>query len=432
MHLPHVVARPGAHPLFSSLSAAVAACALFAATSASAAMTLELSHQLDAERAEKLAQLAEHFNSQQKEYEIKLVSRTADSTPTLLNLATHEDIARFAVKHRKFRPLHQVMSQAKEHFSADAVAPDMRAGVADGKGQMFALPLALATPVLYYNRAAFKQAGLDPNLPPKTWLEVQAAAGKLRNAGIDCAYTTSWPAWVHIDNLSSWNGASTNGPKNTLAFNGYLQIRHIALLASWSKGTYFTYFGRRDDADRHFAAGECGMLTSGSQLYATLRNAPALDIGVAPLPYYDDIAGAPQRTLADGASLWIGAGRKPAEYKGAAKFISFLLSPESQLELARAHGYLPLTKASQSATRGKLLQEESLAFNIADIELDAKGKTAKLPPLRVSQIEPVRIIVEEELESVWNGQKPAKEALDTAVKRSNAILPTALKGALPQ
>ncbi|MCL2830533.1 MAG: extracellular solute-binding protein [Betaproteobacteria bacterium] len=429
MPLAHTVARSCR---VSPLAVLATLCTLFAASSTPAATPLELSHGLDAERAEKLGQLAERFNKSQKEYEIRLVARTGNSTPALLNLATHEDIARFADKYRKFRPLYQMMSQAKENFPADAVAPDMRAGVADAKGRMFALPLALSTPVLYYNKAMFKQAGLNPEQPPKTWPEVQAAAGKIREAGIECAYTTSWPAWVHIDNLSSWNGAPTAGPKNTLAFNGYLQIRHIALLASWVKGTYFTYYGRRDDADRHFAAGECGMLTSGSQLYATLRNAPALEIGVAPLPYYDDISGAPQRTLADGASLWIGAGYKPAQYKGAAKFISFILSPETQLELTLAHGYLPLTGAAQGAVQGKLLQEEALAFKVASPGLAAAGKTAPLPPLRVSQIEPVRIIIEEELESVWNNRKPAKAALDTAVKRANAVLPAALKAMLPQ
>ena len=48
-------------------------------------------------------------------------------------------------------------------------------------------------------------------------------------------------------------------------------------------------------------------------------------------------------------------------------------------------------------------------------------------PLRVSQVEAVRIIVDEELEAVWAGKKPAKEALDTAVLRGNAVLPVALK-----
>ena len=57
------------------------------------------------------------------------------------------------------------------------------------------------------------------------------------------------------------------------------------------------------------------------------------------LPYYDDVHGAPQHTLVDGASLWIGEGRKPAEYKAAAAFIQFLLTPEIQVEITRMGGF---------------------------------------------------------------------------------------------
>ena len=43
-------------------------------------------------------------------------------------------------------------------------------------------------------------------------------------------------------------------------------------------------------------------------------------------------------------------------------------------------------------------------------------------PVTVAQIEPVRQIVEEELETVWDNKKPAKEALDNAVQRGNAVM----------
>jgi len=45
-----------------------------------------------------------------------------------------------------------------------------------------------------------------------------------------------------------------------------------------------------------------------------------------------------------------------------------------------------------------------------------------VPKVRVAQIEKVRQIVEEELETVWADKKPAKEALDSAVERGNVAL----------
>jgi sn-glycerol 3-phosphate transport system substrate-binding protein len=395
--------------------------ALAAARAPVARTPIDFSHQLDEVRAERLEQLVERFNSQQKDYELRLVRRLEGDPPALVNLVTREEQARFAANRVRFRPLHEVMREAKLPLDGGKLAPELRVGISDARGRLFALPLALSTPVLYYNKAAFQQAGLDPETPPKTWWEVQQAADKLFDAGSRCPYTTSWPAWVHIDNVSAWNGAEVSDTKGRLAFNGLVQVKHIALLSSWYKSKFFAYYGRRDEADHRFAAGECGMLTSSSSLYATLRDNATVEVGIAPLPYHDDVRGAPQQTLADGASLWIGGGYKAGEYKGAARFVSFLLGAEPQVELTRAGGFLPMTPIARAAARSRLLKIDTAGLDIAYQQLQGKGT---LRALRVSQIEPVRIIVEEELEAVWADRKPAKEALDTAVARGNAVLPS--------
>lgn len=389
---------------------------------------IEFSHQLDEERAERVEKLIERFNGQQKDVQIKLVRRVEGEPPKALNLVVNEDLARFTANRAKFKPLHELMREAKEPLDGGKLSPELRVGISDAKGRLIALPVALSTPVLYINKSEFRKAGLDPEKPPRTWWETQQAADKLFDAGSPCPYTTSWPAWVHIDNMSAWNGAEVADPKGRLNFNGMVQVKHLAMLSSWYKSRFFSYFGRRDEADRRFAAGDCGMLTSSSSLYATLNEIKAFETGVSPLPYHDDVRGAPGHTLADGASLWIGAGRKPAEYKGIARFVSFLLGPETQVELTVAGGFLPMTPVARAVGRSRLLKAHLAGLDIAYGQLQGKGS---LRALRVSQIEPVRIIVEEELEAVWANKKPAKEALDTAVVRGNAVLSSALKGQFP-
>lgn len=403
--------------LFAGLGLAFAAAG---AVPAFAVTEVDFNHSLDGARAEKLAALVDQFNRQSKDYRINLVHKDGDGATAVLNLATPETAAGFSDNLSRFKPLYQVMAQAHEKFDAKLFAPELRVDVADAKGNLMALPLAMSTPVLYYNKTAFRRAGLDPNKPPKTWWEVQDAAGKLLDSGMRCPYTTSWLSWVHIDNTAALNGGETTTSKGQLAFNGLIQVKHIALLATWYKSTYFKYYGRRDEADRHFAVGECGMLTSSSALAASLRKgSPDLDIGVAPLPYYDDAYGAPQHTLADGASLWIGEGRKPAEYKAAAAFVKFLLAPEVQVEISQIGGYLPMTPVARAAAGSKLLADDLAGLNVAYAQLKKDGAAY---PVRVSNLASVRSIVEDELEAVWEGRKPAKEALDTAVLRGNVLM----------
>jgi len=380
---------------------------------------IELSHQLDEERAERIEPLIERFNGLQKDAQIKLVRRVEGNEPKPINLVTREEYARFVANKAKFKPLNEVMREGKESFDGSKLSPEMRDSLTEAKGKLLSLPIAFSTPVLYINKAAFRKAGLDPDLPPKTWAETQEVAGKLVDSGSRCAFTTSWPTWVHIDNLSAWNGGDVSDTKGRLNFNGLVQIKHVAMLATWYKAKYFSYFGRRDEADRRFADGECAMLTSSSSLFANLVAKKTLEVGVSTLPYHDDVRGAPQNTLADGASLWIANGLKPAETKGVAKFISYMLSPEVQIDLTLSGGYLPMTPVARAAAGSKLLKDDLAGLQVAYAELQGRASS---PVVRVSQIEAVRTIVDEELEAVWANKIPAKQALDNAVQRGNELL----------
>lgn len=382
---------------------------------------LELTHRLDEERAERLEPLIDEFNKKQNDVHVTLVRRGDSFDPKQLNLVTRDEHAKLLDTKAKFKPLSEVMRQAKEPLDASKLSPELKEGLSDAKGQLIALPVAFSTPVLYINKDLFRKAGLDPETPPRTWAEAQVVAGKLSDAGSRCPFTTSWPVEVFIDNVSALDGAPIGDAKGRLAFNGLPQVKHIAMMATWYKASYFSYSGRRDEADRRFASGECAMLTSSSALYPALSD-KKLNIGVSPLPYHDDVYGAPQRTLADGASLWVGEGLKPAEVKAVAKFINYVMAPDIQVGLTAAGGFLPMTPAARSAATSKLLAENAAGLKVALAQLQGKGA---VPTIRVAQNEKLRLIAEEELEAVWANRKPAKEALDEAVARGNQVLDTA-------
>jgi sn-glycerol 3-phosphate transport system substrate-binding protein len=284
--------------------------------------------------------------------------------------------------------------------------------------------------VLFYNKNAFRKAGLDPERPPVTWFEMQGVLDKLQGAGYACPYTSSWPVWVHLDNVSALSGVPASTDKGQLSFNGLPQVKHIAMMATWTKAGYFQLFGRRDEASVKFNEGECAMITTDSREHADFKEAKGVELGVAPLPHHDDVYGGRRSTLADGASLWVGAGGSKAEYQVAAKFVSFLLSPEIQVELVRRHGGLPLTAAARTASRSELLRDGDRTLDIAFASLKGDGSKTDM---RVANIEPLLVIANEELEAVWADRKPAKAALDTSVSRGNVILNArpALKKAQP-
>ncbi|MEY4592524.1 MAG: hypothetical protein RIR18_1419 [Pseudomonadota bacterium] len=379
---------------------------------------LEFAHSLGVTNEARLQILVDRFNGQSTS-KIRLVHLENSGKPKPLNLATPSIVAQFIAQKSSFKPIYQTLSEAGQPLDTKLFSQDLLVAELGGGKQPLALPLAFSTPVLFYDKAAFVKAGLDPESPPKTWQEMQLVAGKLADAGYACPYTTSWPTWVHIDNMSALAGESVANKQRELGFNGLPQVRHIARLSAWFKADYFKVFGTRDEADQHFAKRECAMLTSNSWIQSWLREVPGLELGIAPLPHDEDVYGGRRHTLVDGSSLWVGSGYSKQEYQTVAKFVKFLLAPDIQIEMARVGNFIPLTKTARSALQSRLFRDEQKTQTVIANSLYGQGAGQSIP---LGSIEPVRVIIEEELNAVWANLKPAKAALDDAVFRSNALL----------
>src|SRR5205085_4490954 len=254
-------------------------------------------------------------------------------------------------------PVAKVMNDAGFKFDPGAYVPAVAGYYTAPNGQMLSFPFNSSTTVLHYNKDAFKAAGLDPEKAPSTWPEVALAAAKLKAAGHRCPFTTSWVSWTQLESFSAWHNtlyATKNngfgGTDTRLAFNTPLHVRHIENLANMAKQGLFVYKGRGNAADATFVSGECAMMTGSSALYGNIKRNSKFAAGLAPLPYYPDVAGAPQNTVIGGASLWVMSGKKPAEYKAVAAFFDYLSQPDVAAKSHQRTGYLPVTKASYELT----------------------------------------------------------------------------------
>ncbi len=385
-------------------------------------------HAMTGEAAAALVELVERYNAESKSGRVLLQHAGMAADPQQLpHLALLEDDEheKFFDSHPRMLPLHKVMANAKEKMDAAAFFPVIADVVDDNKGRIQALPLALSVPVLYYNKDIFRKAKLDPAKPPVTWWELQTAAGKVYDIDRRCPFTSSNPAWVLMENVATQHGEplanSESGGKTGLVLNNLVQVKHLALLSSWHKSFYFRTFGSGREADGKFMSGECSMLTSDSSLYLKLLRRKPFDFGVADLPHYDDVRGAaPGRVLPDGAALWVLAGKKKPDYAGVARFVSFLLRPDVQKQWVRASGFLPMTASGVEALAAEGVAPDLLRKTVQRLSEKRFASAAK--PKAVFGMSRVRAILHEELEAVWANLKPAKEALDTAVRRGNSVL----------
>ncbi len=421
--------------------AAVLLCAASLAPSALAAQEIRFWHAMNGAAGAELEALVARFNASQREYKVvpvykgsyeqtlaaALAARKGASGPDIVQVYEAGTADVMSVKNG-VRPLWQVLHEAGVSAEAKYV-PAVADFYSDTHGRLLALPFNAATPVLFYNRDAFKKAKLDPANPPKTWYEMPTALGALRESGVNCPFTTAFPSWVLLENMSAWHNQEFathhNGMDSAnarLNFNGRLMMRWISMLSSWLKSGYFVYAGRENEAEARFASGECAVLTSSSASYAEFRHNAKFDVGVAQLPYYDDFAGSPQNTLVGGASLWVMGGKSPAHYRGAAKFLSWLSKPEVAAEWTEKTGYIPVSLAAYDMTRKAGYYRQNPGQEVAVRQLLLKSPTGDTKGIRLAHLPSIRGIIDEELEAIFGGRKTPLDALNSAVKRGNVIL----------
>jgi sn-glycerol 3-phosphate transport system substrate-binding protein len=115
-------------------------------------------------------------------------------------------------------------------------------------------------------------------------------------------------------------------------------------------------------------------------------------------------------------------GKKPEEYKGVAKFFTFLSQTGLQEELHEVTAYLPITKAAYAATKASGFYEKNPGREIPVIQMTAKPPTENSRGLRLANLVQIRDIIAEDLEAAFAGKQDAQAALDDAVKRGNGLL----------
>jgi sn-glycerol 3-phosphate transport system substrate-binding protein len=146
------------------------------------------------------------------------------------------------------------------------------------------------------------------------------------------------------------------------------------------------------------------------------------DVGMSMLPYYPDVAGAPQNSIIGGATLWVLKGQKAADYKGVARFFSYLSKPDVQAWWHQNTGYLPITQAAYELSQKQGYYEKNPGADVSIKQMTLHPPTDNSKGLRFGSFVQIRQIIEEEIEGALQGKKSAKEALDSAVNRGNDLL----------
>jgi sn-glycerol 3-phosphate transport system substrate-binding protein len=445
-----------------SLAALVCAVATLALPGAALAKTeIHFWHAMTGALGDALETQVKQFNESQGEYEIKPLRKGSYAETLTAAIAAYRQknpphiVQVFEVGTQTMMlsgavyPVWELMrdNEVKVDWN-DFIKPVVGYYTKDGK--LYSMPYNSSTPIFYYNKDAFKKAGLDPEKPPRTWPEVEAYARKIiATGGAKCGFSTGWPSWTMVENMHATHDQPFATKRNgfdavegvALLINGEFGQKHIGALNAWQKDNVYSYGGRAGTADPKFVNGDCAMYIQSSALISGFTKSIKFDWGTGELPHW----GAPYKkatSIIGGATLWVLKGKPSAEYKGVARFLDHLSKPDQQMWWHVNTGYLAI---SNTAVRNL---EQGYHFVKNPKQYTAFAQLTGLPPtppaamkdkkaapakpervatpnssgLRLGNFVQIRDVIEGELENIYGGKKPVKQGLDDAVAKSNALL----------
>lgn len=355
-----------------------------------------------------------------QQIEQKLLTATAGGVPPDVAMFDRFRVASFAARNA-FRCLDDFILRDKIK-ATDFFKPCWEECKYQEK--MWAMPFNTDVRVLFYNKDLFKEAGLDPERPPRTWDELieysdkltkRDKLGRLTQVGFVPIWGNTWLylyGWQKGGEFINEDGTeiTCNDPKIVAALEwvvNFVDRYKIESLNSFSSG-----FGAWEL--NPFFTGKIAMQGDEGYLMSLIkRYAPKLNYDVAPLPYPKDGVRA---TWSGGFALVIPRGAKNAE--AAWEFIKWMTSPKPQFTYA---------KMSEQMSANKLAMEDPYFMN------DPKWRVfiSEMEYSRYRPVTPVGAELWDQLaravdQCVYHKMTP-KQALDEAKKKTQRALDEFIK-----
>lgn len=318
-------------------------------------------------------------------------------------------------------PFDDLVTSAEEKQWLDSFYPALMAN-SRTSGKTWSIPFQRSTIVMYYNKDAFRKAGLDPEKPPATWEELvdmgsklvtKDADGKVTQWGVEIP-STGYPYWMFGALCRQNSEVLMNEAGNEVYFQKPEVVNALQFWQDLGKkyqimpeGTIEWGTLRTDFLEQKTAI----MWHSTGNLTAVKTNA-TFDFGVAMLPAKKE-----RGTPTGGGNFYIFKQTTPEERKAALTFIQWMTQPVRTAQWSIGTGYLG-TRADAYET--ELLKDYVKEFPAAAVARDQlKYATAELS---VHENGRIYKTLNDAIQAALTGAKTPEAALTDAQKQADRIL----------
>ena len=242
----------------------------------------------------------------------------------------------------------------------------------------YGLPYFNSTPLVYYNKNLFEEAGVDPE-QLSTWEGFQDAANKLTKDGV-IGGTQAETFWIYEANMNQKNGQLFNEDKTKSQFASAEGVEAADFILDMVKDKVWQFpVGDQgvEQAQQAFQTGKAGMLfasTANLSTYLESSKAAGFELGAAMLPEGDKRA-----VAVGGSNIVMTAGLEEEKKQAAWEFIEFMTNTESNAWASEYTGYLPIRHSVAESDERKALEKEQPLYAVAREQLQYAVPAASVP-----------------------------------------------------
>ena len=287
-------------------------------------------------------------------------------------------------------------------------------------GQTYSIPFQRSTMVMFYNKDAFNEVGLDPEAPPANWTEMVEYAQKLTNDkryGVGIALNSGSAQWAFtgfsLENctngvgLMNPNGKEVyfNTPENIEALQLWLDLQNkyncmAPGIVQWT------------DLPTQFLAGEVAMIYHTTGNLTNIKNNATFDFGVCFMP-----AGRQYGAPTGGGNFYITNGISEERQQAAWKYIKFMCETERAAQWSIDTGYVA---TRNSCYETELLKDYYASFPQALVAYEQLQYAQ--PELTTYSAAEMWRILNDNIQDAVTGEMTAAEALEAAQEQGDELL----------
>ncbi len=289
-------------------------------------------------------------------------------------------------------------------------------------GKTWGIPFQRSTIVLYWNKAAFKEAGLDPNRPPATWAEQVVYARKLtkRDSGGNVSQwglevpSSGFPYWL-FQGFTTQNDALLMNPAGTeTAFDKPAVVEALQYWVDLSRKHKVMPGGIIEwgTTPKDFFERKTAMMWTTTGNLTNVRNNAKFEFGVAMLP-----AGKRRGSPTGGGNFHIFKKSTPAQQAASLKFIKWITSPARAAQWGIETGYVavrpdawdtPAMKQYVAGFPAAAVARDQLQYAVAELSTHDNQRVTKA--------------LNDGLQAALTGAKSPEQAMKDAQREAERIL----------